>query len=62
MCMCVNVCLCMCVCRAVGQLAKAEGRGVWGDGKGPPSDGSDFFAMRCTISTIYFMMQDQLGR
>ena len=30
--------------------------GVWGDGKGPSSKRSEFFAMRCTFSTIYHMM------
>ena len=46
--------------RAGGRLAEAEGRmfqpaglagHTVGDGKGPSSNRSDFFAMRCTLST-----------
>ena len=50
---------------ASGWLAKSEG-GMFqpaglaghtvGDGKGPSSNQSEFFAMRCTLSTIYHMM------
>ena len=32
------------------------GKGVWGDGKGPPSNRGDFFATRCTLSTIHHML------
>ena len=38
------------------------GNGVWGDGKGPPSNQSEFLAMRYTLSTIYLMMYNQLAK
>ena len=33
-----------------------------GDGKGPPSCGSDFFVTICSFGTICLTMKDQLGR
>ena len=36
--------------------------GLWGDGKGPPLNRSEFLSMRYTLSTTYHMMKDKFAR
>ena len=44
------------------RLGLVWGSHVWGEGMGPPSDGSEFTVVSCSISSIYLMMYDQLAR